>query len=172
MHMAKAFCYLTGRAWGLMFEFFLWKAIEALIQCVSWRSLAVQWVVGTRYARYIISSLQGKVAGLFMDLSSIDSTGQGPAISNTQSEAQTVNNLHINLELCRITPDFLLPDFSFLSALPFIKIRFLLAIVYSKTEQRHSQMDTYKYGCLLGMCLGFWFCNTYFNFTYPRAHVQ
>lgn len=61
---------------------------------------------------YIVSILQGKVAGLFfMDLSSIDSTGQHPAISNTQSEAQTVNNLYTNLELCRIPPDFLLTVF-------------------------------------------------------------
>lgn len=102
---------------------------------------------------YIVSVLQGKVAGLFMDLSSIDSTGQDPAISNTKSEAQTVNNLYTNLELCKIPPDFLLRVFSFLSALHFIKIGFLLAKVYSKTEQRRSQIDTYKYVCLLRMTM-------------------
>lgn len=110
----------------------------------------MQWVVETKY---IVSVLQGKVAGLFMDLSSIDSTGQDPAISNTQSEATTVNNLYTNLELCRIPPDFPLPIFSFLGALHFIKIGFLLAKIYSKTEQRHSQIDTYKYLCLLRMTM-------------------
>lgn len=71
-------------------------------------SLTVQWVVGTKYT---VSILQGNVAGLFMDLNSTDSSGQDPAISNTQSEATTVNNLYTNLELCRIPPDFQLPNF-------------------------------------------------------------
>lgn len=32
MHIAKVFSYLIQSVWGLIFEFFLWKATDALIQ--------------------------------------------------------------------------------------------------------------------------------------------
>lgn len=113
-----------------------------------WNTNSVCWLkvpssaIGGRDKRFSFN-LQGR------NLSSIHSTDQDPAISHMWLEAKTVNNLYTNLELCRIPPDFLLSIFSFLGVLHFIKIRFLLAKIYSQTEQSHSQIDTYKYVCLL-----------------------